>query len=599
MADAQTTDKQISDLTSGVIGSDNDCFIFDDANSNTYKIPYSALASAILQTSISNGTGIQIVQNSESNIFQVILSLDMDNAPTDNSDNPVTSGGIYTALQRKQNSLTFDSFPTQESTNPVTSSGIRSYVNETVGTNITSLINNVINPQLATKQNNLTFDNTPTENSTNPVTSGGVYAALQGGGGSSVNSDPNVAINAVRESGAWGGTVTLQIEGHNYTFSSEQNLARFSHYWTGANASTYPYGFWQWICSITNTGIYYNLVNNDGNPDCIKVGDYFQSGECYIINQPFVVRIIGIDTYTGTCIPEIGHHIDWEIMNYVKVDDYLMYFNTVQYNNGCVPVATFTADGSTTVFDLSAQDAYMNGIQSVTLNGLEITSSDYSLSDDKDSVTFTTAPASGTLVITGWDAGKNPWVASRLYGVLNSIEMWAIPDANTANPRMTQQYSEWDSPYYYFEKNNPGDCLYITGAITPKYAMGEARYSSNGLATASSGMVYINAGKFWLPTLFELTGKQNYNNGEPTDTYSVHYPLYKMFSNQTKYKLNYDTGSTHIGVLTCTPANGNSTQMCVLNADGTISTQDANNTTILGLVCFRTGETFTIDPNWS
>ena len=49
-----------------------------------------------------------------------------DTAPTINSKNPVTSGGIYTALGNKQNTLTFDSAPTSGSSNPVTSGGVYS-----------------------------------------------------------------------------------------------------------------------------------------------------------------------------------------------------------------------------------------------------------------------------------------------------------------------------------------------------------------------------------------------------------------------------------------------------------------------------------------
>lgn len=49
-----------------------------------------------------------------------------DSVPTTNSKNPVTSDGIYTALQDKQDTLTFDTAPTSGSTNPVQSGGIYS-----------------------------------------------------------------------------------------------------------------------------------------------------------------------------------------------------------------------------------------------------------------------------------------------------------------------------------------------------------------------------------------------------------------------------------------------------------------------------------------
>ena len=51
-------------------------------------------------------------------------TLTFDSTPTASSTNPVTSGGVYTALGTKQDTLTFDSTPTQNSTNPVTSGGL-------------------------------------------------------------------------------------------------------------------------------------------------------------------------------------------------------------------------------------------------------------------------------------------------------------------------------------------------------------------------------------------------------------------------------------------------------------------------------------------
>lgn len=55
-------------------------------------------------------------------------ALTFDTTPTADSTNPVTSGGIKTALDEKQDELTFDSTPTSNSTNPVSSGGVKSYV---------------------------------------------------------------------------------------------------------------------------------------------------------------------------------------------------------------------------------------------------------------------------------------------------------------------------------------------------------------------------------------------------------------------------------------------------------------------------------------
>lgn len=89
--------------------------------------------------------------------------LTFDGAPISGSSNPVTSGGIYTALQSV--SVQTDAVPTAGSTKAVQSGGVYT--------------------ALQGKQNTLTFDSTPTQGSTNPVTSGGVYTALQNAGGGS------------------------------------------------------------------------------------------------------------------------------------------------------------------------------------------------------------------------------------------------------------------------------------------------------------------------------------------------------------------------------------------------------------------------------
>jgi hypothetical protein len=51
-------------------------------------------------------------------------TLTFDNSPTENSTNPVKSGGVYTALAGKQDMLTFDNAPTANSNNPVKSGGV-------------------------------------------------------------------------------------------------------------------------------------------------------------------------------------------------------------------------------------------------------------------------------------------------------------------------------------------------------------------------------------------------------------------------------------------------------------------------------------------
>ena len=95
--------------------------------------------------------------------------LTFDNAPTQNSSNPVTSSGVYTALSSKQDTLSAGS-------NITISGGVISATDTTytAGTGI-SITSGVIS---ATGSSSVTIDDVPTQNSTNAVSSGGVYTAL-------------------------------------------------------------------------------------------------------------------------------------------------------------------------------------------------------------------------------------------------------------------------------------------------------------------------------------------------------------------------------------------------------------------------------------
>ena len=89
-------------------------------------------------------------------------SLTFDNEPTQNSDNPVKSRGIYSALQQKQDTLTFDNAPTQNSDNPVKSKGIYQAIQDAIS------------------GGTVTIDDEVTEESANPVKSSGIYDAIHG-----------------------------------------------------------------------------------------------------------------------------------------------------------------------------------------------------------------------------------------------------------------------------------------------------------------------------------------------------------------------------------------------------------------------------------
>lgn len=81
--------------------------------------------------------------------------LDPDSVPTANSHNIVTSGGVKTALDAKQDTLTFDTTPTANSTNPVTSGGVKTALDGKANSSHSHTVSQItdFNSAVATKVN--------------------------------------------------------------------------------------------------------------------------------------------------------------------------------------------------------------------------------------------------------------------------------------------------------------------------------------------------------------------------------------------------------------------------------------------------------------
>ena len=78
-----------------------------------------------------NGDKFPLDAQSPEAIMQIVED-NSDTTPTENSTAPIKSGGVYTALGLKQDTLTFDNAPTASSDNPVKSGGIKTYVDNTI-----------------------------------------------------------------------------------------------------------------------------------------------------------------------------------------------------------------------------------------------------------------------------------------------------------------------------------------------------------------------------------------------------------------------------------------------------------------------------------
>ena len=150
---------------------------------------------AILKKMVGGGGG------SGTNNYNDLLNLPQINGET-------LAGNKTAANLGLQDALTFDSVPTEDSTNPVESGGVYN--------------------ALAGKQDNLTFDDDPTENSTNPVKSGGVYNALAG---KQDNLTFDGVYNASTNKAATESTVTNAIAGLDvsaYSVDADETISSIS-----------------------------------------------------------------------------------------------------------------------------------------------------------------------------------------------------------------------------------------------------------------------------------------------------------------------------------------------------------------------------------
>lgn len=73
-----------------------------------------------------------VSQDAQGVITATKKNVALDSSPTSGSNNPVSSGGVHSALDGKQNTLTFDNTPTANSNKPVTSKGIKTALDNKV-----------------------------------------------------------------------------------------------------------------------------------------------------------------------------------------------------------------------------------------------------------------------------------------------------------------------------------------------------------------------------------------------------------------------------------------------------------------------------------
>lgn len=192
-------------------------------------------------------------------------ALTFDSTPVEGSTNPVTSGGVYDAIQTATPSIDVDPTPTEGSANPVASGGVYD--------ELVSLAERFDN-ELSNKQDTLTFDVMPTQNSLNPVTSGGVWEALG-------QIDPTITIDAyptensnhaVSSGGTWTAVnnVSVTVAELSATVAGKQDALTFDSAPTENSGNPVTSGgIWTALQGITVTT---DIVPTEGSANPVQSG---------------------------------------------------------------------------------------------------------------------------------------------------------------------------------------------------------------------------------------------------------------------------------------------------------------------------------------
>lgn len=157
-------------LLKGEIGfeTDNGYFKFGDGTTAYKSLKYANKFPTTLAELTADATHRLVTDTEKSTWNSKQDKLTFDTTPTESSTNPVTSGGVKTALDAKANDSAISTIGKSGKLADATDDATHRLVTDTEKSTWNG------------KQDKLTFDTAPKASSGNPVTSGGVYTALAG-----------------------------------------------------------------------------------------------------------------------------------------------------------------------------------------------------------------------------------------------------------------------------------------------------------------------------------------------------------------------------------------------------------------------------------
>lgn len=346
------------------------------------------------------------------------------------------------------------------------------------------------------------------------------------------------------------------------TINSNISNLRFGDPYDGVDLTS---KFAEEIAGYTDPGAWIRSRIRANNFDGIHVNDYLAFTTTNGLK--FKARVAGIDPYYEYGDSAAGHHIDFVCE---KLWPTLKPINPVNYNNGLIPTENVTSDGTATQYVLTKP---MYGVAKVTQGGVDLTGWTYD--NESCALTFSTAPAAGTMVVTG-TGSEYPWLASDAYLYVNSLA-GHVANGIGLNPAIKRVDYTNDGIYHYLPD-------WLKAVIIEKRFLLNKRYSASGVLSDENSWDWANLGKLWFPTEVEVYGcpvwgsKGGYGLGG-----SIQYPLF--MGNMRRLKKR--NGSRYYWWLLS--QNTNATHWCCVSSLGFAANSNTLNTYVATPVCFRIG----------
>lgn len=283
------------------------------------------------------------------------------------------------------------------------------------------------------------------------------------------------------------------------------------------------------IADFDNEWAWIKARITSGNFDGLNIGDYIPV-TCSN-NVVFNARIAGINTYKGYGDSAVPNHIDF-ISASLWPTAFKM--NLQNFNNGLPGSENLTGDGTTTAFVLTRP---FPSITEVKVGGTVTTA--YTYDTATHTITFTTAPADQAAIVVSCATQGHPWLVCNGYHFLNSLA-GNVPNGTENDPALESvDYTE-GGVYYHLPTA-------LKNVIVEKRMYLPKRFSASAIQTDDNTVGWVDAGKLWLPSEFEVAGASIWGSNKYGAMGFVQYPLFAQNMNRNISRYGWWTLSATSG----------------------------------------------------